>query len=226
MVLHLSSQPSRKLFSNHLNMYNNCNRTSYNHLFSRYLSSNCINSHISNCNQSRAATSADFTATFSAIFTSSAFAISSSSLHSGQNISRPQGQFQYQPGPHAFQFPYQQGQQPKSLQPLVGQELNESQAAHQLGQQLQGSQQSEQQVQRLQASNAMQEPGQKSQSPTAVQQYGMQPHVQNFLKQQDMLQQGPPPSQQQLPPIGFPRLGDSGVLPRCSNRLLTICYQV
>ncbi|KAG0479657.1 hypothetical protein HPP92_010515 [Vanilla planifolia] len=80
----------------------------------------------------------------------------------GQNISRPQGQFQYQPGPHAFQFPYQQGQQPKSLQPLVGQELNESQAAHQLGQQLQGSQQSEQQVQRLQASNAMHEPGQKS----------------------------------------------------------------
>ncbi|KAG0482299.1 hypothetical protein HPP92_010383 [Vanilla planifolia] len=151
----------------------------------------------------------------------------------GQNISRPQGQFQYQPGPHAFQFPYQQGQQPKSLQPLVGQELNESQAAHQLGQQLQGSQQSEQQVQRLQASNTMHEPGQKSQSPTAVQQYGMQPHVQNFLKQQDMLQQGPQPSQQQLPQIGFPRVGDSahqeGRLAGSSsllNRLLTICCQV
>ncbi|KAG0479682.1 hypothetical protein HPP92_010540 [Vanilla planifolia] len=225
MVLHLSSQPSRKLFSNHLNMYNNCNRTSYNHLFSRYLSSNCINSHISNCNQSRAATSADFTATFSAIFTSSAFAISSSSLHSGQNISRPQGQFQYQPGPHAFQFPYQQGQQPKSLQPLVGQELNESQAAHQLGQQLQGSQQSDSRSNdcKLECYAGTRTKITVSNCCSAVWDAATRAEV---LEATGHASTRPTPFSATVAANWLSKIGDSGVLPRCSNRLLTICYQV
>ncbi|KAG0472106.1 hypothetical protein HPP92_016652 [Vanilla planifolia] len=124
----------------------------------------------------------------------------------GPLSSLPQGQVPYQSSQQVqtFQYSYNQGQQPKNAQQMMGKQLQESQPGHQLGQPVQGSHHSQQQVQQLQVLSSTPEKVQNSQSSVTAQQHGMDLYPQKLLKPQEMLQQGHLSQQ-----IGISRLSDA-----------------